>query len=61
VNEAARLTELAKDKTPSVLASEAALEAAGEAEASHWELGDAVQLRGRAATTRLARPAAGME
>lgn len=61
MNEAARLTELAKDEALHVLASEAALTAAGDGEAAHWRLGDAVQLRGRAETTRLARPAAGME
>jgi adenylate cyclase len=61
VNEAARLTELAKDEACRVLASEAALRAAGDGEVPHWLLGDAVQLRGRVETTRLARPAAGME
>jgi adenylate cyclase len=61
VNEAARLTELAKDEVPRVLASEVALGAAGDPESAHWELGDAVQLRGRSETTRLARPTAGME
>jgi adenylate cyclase len=61
VNEAARLTELAKDRAPRVLASEAAVKAAGDREARHWRLGDAVQLRGRAKVTRLAMPVAGME
>ncbi|MDB5875799.1 MAG: adenylate/guanylate cyclase with integral rane sensor [Ramlibacter sp.] len=61
VNEAARLTELAKDEPHRALASGAALRAAGDGEAAHWRLGEAVQLRGRAETTRLARPAAGME
>ena len=60
VNEAARLTELAKDEDRRVLASEAAVEAAGYPEEGHWELGDEVQLRGRAKPTRLARPAPGM-
>jgi adenylate cyclase len=61
VNEAARLTELAKAEGQRVLASEAALTAAGDGESAHWRLGEAVQLRGRAEKTRLARPAAGME
>jgi adenylate cyclase len=61
VNEAARLTELAKDEVHRALASEAALTAAGDAESAHWRLGDAVRLRGRAETTRLARPTAGMQ
>jgi adenylate cyclase len=61
VNEAARLTELAKAERQRVLASEAALTAAGDGESAHWRLGEDVQLRGRAETTRLARPAAGME
>ncbi|MEA2494065.1 MAG: adenylate cyclase [Thermoleophilaceae bacterium] len=61
VNEAARLTELAKGETPSVLASEAALSAANDDETSHWKLGEAVELRGRTEGTRLARPRARME
>jgi adenylate cyclase len=56
VNEAARLTELAKEDPCRVLASEAIVRAAGEPEASEWELGDEVALRGRDAPTRLARP-----
>ena len=58
VNEAARLCELAKDDDARVLASEAALEAAGEDEASHWDEGDPVALRGRSEETRPARPVA---
>jgi adenylate cyclase len=58
VNEAARLTELAKDEPGRVLASGAAVAAAGETEARRWELGDEVRLRGRRAATRLARPSA---
>jgi adenylate cyclase len=57
VNEAARLTDLAKGEPGRVLASEAAVVAAGESEAAHWELGDEVELRGRGKPTRLARPA----
>jgi adenylate cyclase len=55
VNEAARLTELAKEHDPHVLASQAALDAAGD-EAERWEPGDEVTLRGRPEATRLARP-----
>jgi adenylate cyclase len=56
VNEAARLTELAKDHDPHVLASQAAIEGAGGDEAERWELGDEVTLRGRPEATRLAGP-----
>lgn len=56
VNEASRLTELAKDDDGQVLASEAAIEAASDAEARNWEVGEAVELRGRERETRLARP-----
>jgi adenylate cyclase len=59
VNEAARLTELAKDEPGRVLASEAAVAAARPGEAAHWTLGDEQVLRGRATPTRLATPAAG--
>jgi adenylate cyclase len=55
VNEAARLTELAKSRG-GVLASEAIVECADEQEARHWELGESVELRGRSAATRLATP-----
>ena len=54
VNEAARLCELAKTRPERVLASDAALERAGEAERARWSLGEAVELRGRGASTRLA-------
>ncbi|WP_018656610.1 adenylate/guanylate cyclase domain-containing protein [Actinomadura flavalba] len=55
VNEAARLTDLAKSTPARVLASGAVLTAApGEAE--HWDLGDEVVLRGRGRPTRLASP-----
>jgi adenylate cyclase len=56
VNEAARLTELAKEKPGRVLASEAAVELARSGERERWELGEEVQLRGREAKTRLASP-----
>jgi adenylate cyclase len=58
VNEAARLSDLAKERGVPVLASEALVAAAdGAGEATHWRLGDTVRLRGRAAQTRLAQPA----
>jgi adenylate cyclase len=56
VNEASRLTELAKQHDGRVLASEAAVARAGEEEARRWGLGDCETLRGRAAPTRLAVP-----
>ena len=55
VNEAARLTELAKDRG-GVLASEAIVRCASEEEAARWELGESVELRGRGSETRLATP-----
>jgi adenylate cyclase len=54
VNEAARLCELAKERTERLLASEAALERASSAEAARWSLGESVTLRGRDEPTRLA-------
>jgi adenylate cyclase len=59
VNEAARLCELAKRRPERVLASDAALVRSGEAERARWVLGDEVELRGRAAPTRLHRPLGG--
>ncbi|SDE13251.1 adenylate cyclase [Rhodococcus tukisamuensis] len=56
VNEAARLSELAKTVPGAVLASDRAVAAAGAAEAARWTLGDTVTLRGRSAQTRLATP-----
>ena len=56
VNEAARLSDLAKERE-GVLASEAIVSAAGGAEAARWTVGDSVTLRGRAEPTRLASPA----
>jgi adenylate cyclase len=55
VNEAARLTELAKERMPRVLAAGRAVARAGE-EAERWALGVEVTLRGRAEPTRLAVP-----
>ena len=57
VNEAARLTELAKERDGRVVASGAALERAGDGEHGRWELCDEVTLRGRTRPTRLAVPA----
>jgi adenylate cyclase len=57
VNEAARLTELAKDHPSRVLASGTTVAAAGE-EGERWALGDEVTLRGRSAATRVAHPRA---
>jgi adenylate cyclase len=56
VNEAARLTELAKEDEGGVLASGAALERAREGERGCWSEGETVTLRGRSRETRLARP-----
>jgi adenylate cyclase len=57
VNEAARLTELAKRDEGRVLASRAALDRAGQEERARWRAGEPVTLRGRAHETRVARPA----
>src|SRR5205085_8945058 len=56
VNEAARLTELAKEHSPRVLASGRAIGRAAPEEAAHWQLGDEVTLRGRSEPTVLAAP-----
>lgn len=56
VNEAARLTELAKDEAARVLASARAIYLASDAEAECWDIGESVELRGRGIETRLARP-----
>ena len=56
VNEAARLSELAKEVPARVVASAAAIERAGEAERGRWQLGDQEQLRGRTEPTTLATP-----
>ncbi|HEU5034997.1 MAG TPA: adenylate/guanylate cyclase domain-containing protein [Mycobacteriales bacterium] len=54
VNEAARLTELAKQRPDRLLVAAAAVEAAHEAELEHWRLDGEVTLRGRSRPTRLA-------
>lgn len=57
VNEAARLTELAKDQPLVTLASESVWACASAGEQARWTVGESVQLRGRTAPTRLVRPA----
>jgi adenylate cyclase len=56
VNEAARLTELAKLEDGHVLASAVAVSGALDAEALCWDVAEVVALRGRNAHTQLARP-----
>ncbi|MXP23720.1 HAMP domain-containing protein [Gordonia sp. HNM0687] len=56
VNEAARLTELAKDEPTRVLGSARAVFLSSQAEAEHWDIGEGVELRGRGIETLLARP-----
>jgi adenylate cyclase len=56
VNEAARLTELAKLEEGHVLASAVAVSGALDAEALCWDVAEVVALRGRTAPTQLARP-----
>jgi adenylate cyclase len=58
VNEAARLTELAKTVPGRVLAAGRAVALAGAGEAQRWEVGDETVLRGRGEPTRLATPRA---
>ena len=56
VNEAARLSDLAKSRTECVLASSAALSRANSEESGCWQLDGEVSLRGRSNTTRVAVP-----
>ncbi len=56
VNEAARLTEVAKSVEGGVVASGAVLERAGESEAALWKVDGARVLRGRSEETLLAVP-----
>ena len=58
VNEAARLSDLAKERDERVIASDAALDHAGPAETEAWELGERAVLRGRLDATGLALPRA---
>ena len=53
VNEAARLTELAKERRQHLLASEAVLDRAAATEAACWERAGEVVLRGRDVPTKL--------
>ncbi len=55
VNEAARLTELARREPGRVLASAVMVRAAGPEEARHWSLDGEATLRGRTRPTELAR------
>ncbi|AKK28926.1 adenylate/guanylate cyclase domain-containing protein [Mycobacterium sp. EPa45] len=57
VNEAARLSELAKFTEGRLLVTASTVESAGEQERKHWVLGDEVMLRGYEEPTRLAVPA----
>ncbi len=57
VNEAARLTDVAKTVPGGVVAAASAVEMAAAGEARRWDLGDAVILRGRTEPTRMATPA----
>jgi adenylate cyclase len=59
VNEAARLTELAKGEPSRLLASEAIVSRAGVHEAGRWNVGEPVLLRGRPRPTRMAVPREG--
>lgn len=56
VNEAARITEIAKSEPSSLLAAGRAVDAATTAEQALWVLGEAIELRGRGRLTQLARP-----
>jgi adenylate cyclase len=56
VNEAARLSDLAKDLPGRVVASDTARAAAAAEEAGRWEPGEEALLRGRTTPTRLVTP-----
>ena len=56
VNEASRLTELAKTYQPMVLASSNAVHAAGPFEGSLWRSAGSAELRGRSRATQLFQP-----
>ncbi|MBW0116151.1 adenylate/guanylate cyclase domain-containing protein [Pseudonocardia abyssalis] len=60
VNEAARLTELAKSVPGGVVAAGRAVGLAAEGERARWELGGETELRGRGEVTRLATPLGSM-
>jgi adenylate cyclase len=54
VNEASRLSDLAKARPERMLASDAAVQRAAPEEAARWSLGEAAVLRGREEPTRIA-------
>ena len=56
VNEASRLSELAKQRPERVLASDAALARTSQGEAAEWTVTDAAVLRGRHVPTAVAHP-----
>ncbi|MFB6723271.1 adenylate/guanylate cyclase domain-containing protein [Kribbella sp. NPDC056345] len=56
VNEAARLSELAKNIPERLIASMATVDEAGPTEGAHWRPGDRVTVRGRSEPTQLAVP-----
>ncbi len=58
VNQAARLTELAKERPERALASAEALTEAGSEEAARWRVCDELTLRGRSRPTQVAVPQA---
>jgi adenylate cyclase len=58
VNEASRLTELAKRTEERVMASDAALDRANAGESARWEIAEQVELRGRSTPTTVAVPRA---
>jgi adenylate cyclase len=56
VNEAARLTELAKSRPSRLLASAEIVRSASESEARRWKIGEPVALRGLSEPTPVAAP-----
>ena len=56
MNQAARLTDLAKKTPGQVLTSAVTLRAANEAEQARWTMMKSVELRGRREMTQIARP-----
>ena len=56
VNEASRLTELAKQRSERLLISASLLDLVPDDEGRHWQADGEVQLRGRTRPTRLALP-----
>jgi adenylate cyclase len=58
VNEAARLCDLAKERSERVLASQSAISKAADPERTAWDANETAVLRGRGVATGLARPRA---